>query len=309
MFLRGKKQANRRALARTGKRFTSSIKKHSNPYFRKKKKRKIKNLVPDLSWRLKLFLAGLGALILISVWIFLFSPLFTVKHIEVIIHSPKADSIPADLRLKEDDIRQIVIEQTKSKFLKIIPQSNLFLFNRSLLEEKLAAKFCFHNLNISKKPLHRIIVSLDEMEYAIVWQEGDKYYYADVDGKIITQANPLEIKHRQYPLVDNQGGSKIVDNSITDFPYIDFVAEMFSKAKKTLDQLNIERFIIEGELNTIKMAIENGPVIYFNTTNVDGYLIDKQLNKLKIVIQEKLKQDFLQKEYIDLRYGDRVYYR
>lgn len=309
MSLRGKKLTNRRVLARTGERFTSNIKKYSNPYFRKKKKSKIKHLVPDLSWRFKLFLAGLGALILLLVWVFLFSPLFTVKYVEVIINSPKADSIPADLRLKEDDIRQIVIEQTKSKFLKIIPRGNLFLFNKNLLEEKLAAKFCFHNLNIKKKFLHSVIVSLDEMEYAIVWQEGDKYYYADVDGKIITEANPLEIKHRQYPLVHNQEGSKVVDNSITDFPYINFVVELFSKARKTLDQLNIERFIVGGEINTIKMAIENGPIIYFNTTNVDGYLIDKQLNKLKIVIQEKLKQDFLKKDYIDLRYGDRIYYR
>jgi len=49
----------------------------------------------------------------------------------------------------------------------------------------------------------------------------------------------------------------------------------------------------------------DGPKIFFNTE--EG--IDKQINKLLVIKNEKLKDDFNGKEYIDLRYGDRVYYR
>ena len=51
------------------------------------------------------------------------------------------------------------------------------------------------------------------------------------------------------------------------------------------------------------MAIVEGPLIYFNTK--EDTL--KQIIKLKILIDEKLKDDFLNKTYINLKLGDSIY--
>jgi hypothetical protein len=53
------------------------------------------------------------------------------------------------------------------------------------------------------------------------------------------------------------------------------------------------------------MILKLGPAVYFNIEED----IDKQINKLIIIKNEKIKKDFNKKTYIDLRYGDRVYYR
>ncbi len=53
------------------------------------------------------------------------------------------------------------------------------------------------------------------------------------------------------------------------------------------------------------MKILDGPAVYFNTEKD----INAQIAKLLIITDKKLKDNFKNKKYIDLRYGDRVYYR
>ena len=56
---------------------------------------------------------------------------------------------------------------------------------------------------------------------------------------------------------------------------------------------------------TIKIKLIDGPGIYFN---IDENL-KQQLDKLLVIKNEKIKDDFLTKQYIDLRFGDSVYFR
>ena len=52
--------------------------------------------------------------------------------------------------------------------------------------------------------------------------------------------------------------------------------------------------------------INNGPEIFFNIEEDLG----AQFKKLEVLISEKLKGDRLKKlEYIDLRFGEKVYYK
>ncbi|MFH1482541.1 MAG: hypothetical protein ABIE46_03405, partial [Patescibacteria group bacterium] len=62
---------------------------------------------------------------------------------------------------------------------------------------------------------------------------------------------------------------------------------------------------IDNEEGTIELKVVSGPIIYFNIK--DDLL--KQVSKLDVTISQKLKEEFIKKTYIDLRYGDKVYYR
>ena len=62
----------------------------------------------------------------------------------------------------------------------------------------------------------------------------------------------------------------------------------------------------ESKLNfEQKEECQNGPMIYFNLQED----IEKQVTKLLVLMNEKLKNNLGEKEYIDLRYGDKVYYK
>jgi hypothetical protein len=53
------------------------------------------------------------------------------------------------------------------------------------------------------------------------------------------------------------------------------------------------------------MAVKGGPFIFFNIKDD----IDKQLAKLVLIRDKELMDNFNKKTYIDLRYGDKVYYK
>ena len=79
---------------------------------------------------------------------------------------------------------------------------------------------------------------------------------------------------------------------------------LFDQFKKQND-LILEKLIIDSEVDTIKVKILDGPEIYFNISEV----LEKQFKKLIILKNERLKNEFNKKTYIDLRIGDSIYYR
>ena len=302
-MLRSKKSPLKGEVTRAAK-YTPYSKKYSNPYFQKKKKKNYRTYLPKFSLRFKLLILSVIILIFISIFILFFSRLFTINNIEVTILRTPAENLPQELQINSDEIKDIARRHTSSKLIKIIPQTNLFLFSNDALTNKIKDRYSYENLTINKKPLNTLSIIVEEKEYALIWRELEKYYYSDINGRIIAEANPLEINKRQYPLIDNQGENKIINDQVATVN-LNFILNIFAKTKTDLKNYNIERFIVEDNESMVKMAIEQGPEIYFSNKED----LDKQINKLTVLINEKLKDDFLGKTYIDLRYGDRIYYR
>jgi hypothetical protein len=139
----------------------------------------------------------------------------------------------------------------------------------------------------------------------VIWQENEKYYYTSMSGEIIAETNVLDIEQKDYPLINNVSDKKIADNKITvDAVYLNYASDIWEKFKPLTD-LKIERIIIDNEIDTIKVKLEGGPEVYFDPTGD----MDKQISKMTIIKNEKLKEDFNKKIYVDVRLGDAVYYR
>ena len=61
--------------------------------------------------------------------------------------------------------------------------------------------------------------------------------------------------------------------------------------------------MISQELNTVKVLFQNGLLAYFNIKDDAS----KQIDKFLIVKKEKIKDNLGSVNYVDLRYGDKVY--
>ncbi len=280
-------------------RFDYGNKKYENPFFRKKPKRKIKLF--KFPGGGKLFFVLLLLIISFLVWFFCFFNIFNIKNIEI-----KGLS-----KISDREIEDIVLEQINNKRLFILPQKNLFLFNKKLLKDSLNSKYCFSNLVIDKKLPNSLIIDIQEKSYAYIFNYNEKYYYIDSDGYIINEVNPLDITEKKYPLISYRGGDSIIsynnikyDKVEIDNKYFIYIKSLFDEFL-LLEDLISERFIIDDEIDTVKAQVQAGPMVYFNI-NED---INKQIKKLLIVKDEKLKDEFKKKDYIDLRYGDMIYYR
>jgi hypothetical protein len=78
---------------------------------------------------------------------------------------------------------------------------------------------------------------------------------------------------------------------------------LFNEFKDKNHGFAIERFILDKDINTVKMAVLDGPKIYFNPEET----VARQAARLDLIIKEKLKDTFKSKEYINLRYGNNIY--
>lgn len=269
---------------------------YTNPFFQQRRKKRI-NLDPLFSWKVKLVLALIVVLGIAAVWLFLYSPVFTIKNINI---SGEGRFVPAD------KIRSEVQSQIDNNLFVLWPQKNIFFFNQEKALAALKTKYSFDQLSINKKLPSTVEVKYQEKQYSIIWKENEKFYYIDSQGSIIAEANPAEISQKDYPLIVNLSSQYINNNQVTlDLKYLVYAGNLFEEMKKHEQEFKIQYFIIDNEFNTIKVSLQNGPQVYFNTDEN----IEKQINKLIIVKREKIQDTFGSKMYIDVRLGDAVYYR
>lgn len=187
---------------------------------------------------------------------------------------------------------------------RLIGKNNLLLYNKGELSRALNDKYYLQSLKIKKRLFHTLVITLAEKQRTAVWNENDKYFYLDNDGNIINQVDPLNINRLSYPMIENLTDVEIKGRQANVArPTVDFILSLFNEFKDKKHGFEIEKFIIDKEINTVKMAILSGPKIYFNTEET----VASQSARLDLIIKEGLKGDFKNKEYINLRFGNNIY--
>ncbi len=273
-------------------------KKFENPFFDKRKKSSKKQKTKfTANLKIKLYIVFGIFLIAFILWVFFYSNIFSIQKIIV----------EGAVRTQPNEIANMARDQVEETKFIIGTQNNIFLFDEKALKNKLIDKYAFKNVKVAKEKPGTIKIEVSEKSYAYIWKEGEKYYYADIDGYIIKEINPLEIKNGNYPLIENQGNDKIYENKIiANKEKINFIEGIFSYLQEGNSyDIEIENFIVDNTENKVTLKIIGGPEIYFNSKESP----DEQITKLLIIKDEKLKDDFFSKSYIDLQYGEKVYYR
>jgi cell division septal protein FtsQ len=274
--------------------------KYANPFFRKAKFRFNFGLRFNKAFFLTIFLALiiLGSII----WLLFFTNIFNLKVVE----------IEGAERISKNDIESLIWQETNNKIFKIGKWSfgseeKLFLFDKEALSKKINENFYIDSLMINKKIPFTLVIKLVEKQYSMVWQEGDGgFYFIDHAGLIIKEALAEEIKASNYPVIINKGGARLQDKKIDiDKSILDYINTIFKNLKAGELHFIIDNFILDDDASTIKIKIKEGPAVYFSAKND----INKQINKFTVVMKEKIKSDFSKKKYIDLRYGDMVYFQ
>lgn len=296
---------NRRNFSSFSKRRKSNFKKidyknkdFKNPFFQNKKRSFSK---PNLSAFLivvksRLTIIAISIIIIAGIYLLFFSTLCEIKQI----------NISGLSRIDQEEVMGLVREQKNRKRFWILPQSNLLIFKKNELEQRLKNRYDFSSVKIEKDFPKTIDIKIQEKSPVLVWLEEGIYYSADADGHIISEISALDVKKDIYPVIENKTSQKIDGQQIVfDKEKIAYSTELFSIFVADVPDIKIEKFILDDDAKTLKLKIVNGPEVYFNIEE-DAHM---QINKLLITKNERLKNDFFNKTYIDLRYGDRIYYR
>ena len=287
-MLANKKRKNRRYQIK--KDYQS--KSFKNPFFRTDKTDHKKR-----SLSLKVYVIGILIIIFFILYGLFLSPLFMISNIK----------INGLGRLPESAISQRLWDQTNNKSIWPLKQKNILLFDKKKAETDLIANFNFSKVKISKKLFHTISVDIEERPYAFIWSESGQNYYSDSKGYIIRDSVVKTDDLKKFPIIQNDTPNTLIENDYlkVDQNYLTFIFAVKSALEKDPDMstMPIDRFMISQELNMIKVRFQNGLLAYFNTKDD----ISKQIDKLVVVKNQKIKDNLSKVNYVDLRYGDKVY--
>jgi len=266
-------------------------KKLENPFFKGKDK-----IILLTGLKAKIIIVAVVLFLVFIFWFLYLSSFWTIKEV----------SATGLDQITNDEIRNLVAEQISAKNFNFLPQKNLLFFREEKFRETLKKKYRFQKVVIQKKWPNKLFIKITEKPLACVWIENEKYFYADIDGYVVQEINPLDLKDKKYPLISNESGKKISNSKIqTDPAYLLIVPQLYEKVAASMPEIIIDRFIIDDEIDTIKIQTPEGLKISFD---IKGDL-DKQVDRLYILKTQKLKDDFAGKKKIDLRFGDKIYYQ
>jgi len=238
----------------------------------------------------RLILLIIIILLVAFVWLVFFTDIFTIKRIDV----SETKYIPTTT------VEQLIWKQAEtSQFL--IPQDKLLFFSKQKLTKTLNNNFQLKNLQITKKFPNTIQVNLTEKEFTVIWNEAGQFHYINNEGDIILS---LDQPEENQIVIYNQGDALLKGKRIKINPEtIKFINDLNDRVN-TKQVVKAQEFVVDNDLNTIKMKEERGPLIFFSVNND----IDKQVTKLEALIKE-LGDTYDQENYIDLRFGERIFYQ
>lgn len=259
-----------------------------NPFFRKKEKKKTGNFK-------KYFLVLILILIIAVAWFFLASSVWRLKNIVV----------EGLTRIDSSEIKNIAWSREDNRRWLFFKESNFFLFQADALQEEILDKYNFANLEIKKKIPGTISIKISERPYAFIFQEGSTYLYASNDGYVIKEAVVSPEDMSKYFILENKSSSISINekNKITlKDDYLNFIFSL-NQLLSAYQDLPIEKFIIDQELNSVIVKFIDGPAVYFNVKDD----LNKQVEYLSLVKKEKIGDNFNKTNYIDLRYGSKIF--
>lgn len=284
MFKKGKTFSKKR-------RFDYARKNFENPFFKKQKRI---SAGPEL--QAKLLLASVLLMFGGLAWFLLFSPLWKIEEV----------SVNGLQRMDEKKIINTFKELVNKPKFGFIPGSNYLLLSSDEVASVLMDKYHFKNISVKKIFPDGVSINLQEKPFACIWEEDGHFYHIDDDGYILEEINDKEAQKNEYPIINNKTSRKISQREANiENSYIKFILRLFEEIKNYPLELKNMRFIVDDTKETVKISYDKGPIIKFSTRNG----IKEQIEKLIIIKNEKLKDDFQNKKYVDLRYGDKIYFQ
>lgn len=259
-----------------------------NPFFHKKAAGK------GSRWLKWLVLLGLG-LIAFIIWLLFGAHFWNISEI----------NLTGLNRVPKSAVDEIIREEADQARFFFFSGHNIFLFDTEAACETLLNSFNLTGCSIERKLPGTLEVIGYERPYSFIWQEGSEYFYSSREGYIIRDQLVSDEDKQKYFILENKNpGSLIGHNNVINVKS-DYLNFAFSLYERIADQneLALEKFVIDWEFNTLKAKFANGPEVFFNTRD-DAVT---QLNRLQLVKNEKIKDNFNRTEYIDLRYGDKIF--
>lgn len=253
------------------------IKRFVNPYFEKKQKR----------FNTKLYLQVILAIFLI--YLVFYSDLFKIKNINI---------SGLDI-ISEGEIKPLIEQRLSGWRFLVFPANNMLFLDKDAIERDINAKFRLQELSINRAWRSLKVNLKEDVSYVIVYNQ--KFYFADGDGIIQKEIDTERAKDYwdRFPIL-NVGQPQIsIGDHIISKKIIGYVLDL----DKQLKAAGIyPKGYESGGPDQVNLVAREGWKAFFDTASD----IKDSVENLQLILKEKVP-DKNQLEYIDLRFGNKVF--
>ncbi len=290
-------------------------KRFSNPYFQRERKR---------NWKAIVLVSGIGLAVICLVSVVFASPFFAIRSVEV----TGTDTV------SPDEIRDRVWAELGRRRLGVFRASNRFLYDERKLRDSLESAFAFETLSIERTCDWGsgcvLRIAVHERTSQLLWSSGDRLYLVDLRGTAIRELTPEEVASwkapgppPQDPLPNGSLPLPEATNPLKKLPlFVDLNASPLAVGSNALTETEVTNLLdFEKRLSAMNVLFSQvdvdrlaGKWMAVKTLAGFNILIDAsgdipaQILNLQVLLRDTLK-DTKNLQYVDLRFGDHVYYK
>lgn len=259
-------------------------KKFFNPYFQA-----TENNESTGGFNTKLYLKIILAIFII--YIIIYSNLFKIEKITI---------NGADL-INKIELEQIIDDQIDSWRWYLLPQRNLLFVSKGKIIKAISEKYGLDGIEV-KRGWKTLIINIKEKVTYLIINNGDHQFFVDQQGIIIKEIPPEDIGkyENQFPNLMISNEINIGTEAIPQ-KMVEFILSLNSQAKDL--KLEVKNYKSGGPTE-ITLITTAGWQVHFDINND----LNISMENLGMVLNDRVK-DISQLEYIDLRFGDKIYYK
>lgn len=211
--------------------------------------------------------------------------------------------VSGEQTIGKDDIVNATLESISGNKFFIFPKTNIFLVNESSLAAVLSREFPrVENINVEKNADGVIKIKIKEREAVASWCGEPGCYLVDINGLLYS---PVNNEFESFGKIVLRGVLE-GDPSMKYFQSREILAS-YLNAVSLLKQSNIETYSINVESRdkaTIETSVGN---IFIDPESVD--LKESIENAILVVSNGVANSGQTKFEYIDVRFGNKVFYK
>lgn len=251
------------------------------------------------------------ALVLIGLFYVVYGPLCSLTNIIVNGVDEKT----------KNSVKEVIEQQKMSWRWHIAPQKNNLFFDQAALGQKLRNLYPAAVIDIDRNLFHTITVTLQQAPTTLIWVTDKATYDLDQSGTVIRQTTPAEalaaaptsslavvrVMSRTIPTVYDSSGAEPDSHAfITTTEMVDQIIAL-DKALEQAVPVGIVNYRLASRfVNDITALTTEGWELRLSLETAP----DIQAEKIKLLLTERIKPaDRARLEYIDSRFGDRIYWK
>jgi len=214
----------------------------------------------------------------------------------------KTVTILGNIAVEESEVENLVREELSGKYLWLYPKTNFLLYPKHKIKTRLASEFkTFRDIDIEIKEDQTMEVRVSEREGKYLWcqSSGEPCYFMDETGYVFAEAPYFSgnIYFKFFGLID--------DGPLGSY-YAESNFKKLTEFREEIAKLALNPSAMYADSENFELRTSLGIKIYlkedFNST--------KSAENLRLILgSDELKKRSADLDYIDLRYGNKVYYK